>query len=386
MKFGSPEAIRFAKGIFLTAIFIGLLCLPTLDSIFKFDHAPIPNEKRLPAPFPTYTGMSGMRDFTASLNQFFDDHFGFRRRLIRASNHWKRQLFRTPALDIILGEDGWLFTTSNAMLDHYLGFKRFSQKDLEAWQQLLEKRQKWLAARGCEYLLVLAPDKQSVYPEYFPATLPRSSKPGKFAQLVDHMKAHSTVPVLDLTEPLVEAKKCGAPLYLKTDTHWNYLGGFLAYQAVINALSNEVPDLKPLPLSAFDRKPTIQPMGDLGPILGDTGGMETQQVVFSAIAPLKDLKADVVLERLPKQWVKETDPRLTKNESRHGKAIMFHDSFGCSWEPFLGYHFNEVLYIWQYQFDPAFLEREKPQVVISEIVERMFNQADPRELMIKDGL
>jgi hypothetical protein len=386
MKFGSPEAIRFTKGIVLTAIFIGLVCLPSVDSAFKLDHAPIPNEKRLLAPVPAWTGVAGLRDFTTHLNQFFDDHFGFRRRLIRANNHWKRQLFQTPALDILLGRDGWLFTTSNGMLDQYLGFSRFSQNDLEAWQQLLEKRQKWLAARGCKYLFVVAPDKQNVYPEYFPEIFARSPKPGKIAQLVQHMKAHSSLPVLDLTDSLVQGKECGAPLYLKTDTHWNNLGAFVAYQAVMAALSNEVADLKPLPLAAFDRKPLIRPMGDLGPILGDTGGMETQHVAFVATAPLANLEIKVVPERLPKQWVKETDPKLTKNESQQNKAIMFHDSFGSAWEPFLGYHFNEVLYIWQYYFDSAFLEREKPQVVISEFVERIFNQENPRELLLKDGL
>ncbi|MEI9865254.1 MAG: hypothetical protein WDN00_12030 [Limisphaerales bacterium] len=34
--------------------------------------------------------------------------------------------------------------------------------------------------------------------------------------------------------------------------------------------------------------------------------------------------------------------------------------------PFLGYHFNEVAYVWQYDLDPLWVERMKPDMVINE--------------------
>src|SRR4051812_2596890 len=109
MKVGSPEAIRFSKGLSLTAIFLVLISLPTLDWIFKLDHAPIPNEKRMPASFPSYLGLAHLKDFVSGLNQYYDDHFGFRKRLIRAGTRWKRQIFRAPEQNsVIVGREGWL--------------------------------------------------------------------------------------------------------------------------------------------------------------------------------------------------------------------------------------------------------------------------------------
>ena len=381
-----PDRIRQGNALLVSAVFLVLIWLPTADWIFHFDRAPIPNEKRLPAAFPKFNGLGRSRDFVSGLEQYFNDHFGFRKRLIRANNHWKRQVFRdAPSNDVITGRDGWLFSTSNRMLDHYFGLARFSQDDLEAWRQLIEERRDWLAKRGIKYLFTIPPDKHTIYPEYLPEWLAKSAKPTKLDQFMEYMKAHSTVEVLDLRGPLLNAKPLGA-IYLKTDTHWNMLGGFIAYQALIQALSRQIPDLKPLPLNAFDRQPTNIPAGDLAEIAGNTSMRETQQVRFTPRPPLKPFKVTTDPSRLLKKWTKGTDPTISESDRPRGKAILFRDSFSSSWKPILGYHFKEVLYIWQYYWDAAFLEREKPDVVIDEILERFFNTEDPRELMRKDDL
>jgi hypothetical protein len=193
------------------------------------------------------------------------------------------------------------------------------------------------------------------------------------------------VEVLDLRKPLLEAKSLGV-IYLKTDTHWNLLGGFIGYQAVVGALSRQIPGFKPLPLDAFDRKPSEWRTGDLCTLMGDTATRETQQVSFDPRPPLKPLKIVMDPARLPKQWGSNTVPQVSENDSGQGKAVVFHDSFANHWRCFLGYHFKEVIYIWQYYWDTAFLEREKPDVVIDEILERFFNEQDPIELARKDQL
>ena len=80
----------------------------------------------------------------------------------------------------------------------------------------------------------------------------------------------------------------------------------------------------------------------------------------------------------------ETRPCVILNEKASGKALVFHDSFACSWYSFLGQHFREVVYIWHYEWDRPLIEREKPEVVIDEILERFFNLQDPNELARKD--
>ena len=385
MKLGSPEAIRFTKGLVVSAIFAVLICLPSFDWVFHLDHAPIPNEKRQPAPFPEFHGLAQSRDFLSGLTAWFDDHFGFRRRLVRTNNHYKHQLFGASEKEVLEGRDGWLYFTDGNMLDNCLGHNRFAEKDLNTWQQLLEKRRDWLAQRGCKYLFVIAPDKHSVYPEHLPEWCEKAAKPGRADQFLERMKAQSTVMVADLRAPLKQAKAQGF-VYWKTDSHWDALGAFTAYQSIIEMLSRATPMVKPLPLEAFERGVWDPPPGDLAILMGDAGFTEPQQITFTPRPPLAKLDAVKVPDLLPKKWLKDTEPVITRNETGQGKAMVFRDSFGEYWLGLIGQHFKETIYIWEQHLEPELIEREKPDVVITEIVERVFNTELPEKLMAKDRL
>src|SRR5438270_868085 len=90
--------VRRSRAVLLSALFVLLIWLPTLDWVLHLDHAPISNEKRLMGPFPEFKGVWQLKEFIAGLEMYFNDHFGFRKRLIRTNNHWKRQLFRISLL------------------------------------------------------------------------------------------------------------------------------------------------------------------------------------------------------------------------------------------------------------------------------------------------
>jgi hypothetical protein len=368
-------------------LFLGLLWLPTVDCFLKLDHARMQTENRLPAVWPTFKGVSQSRDFITGIENYFNDHFGFRKRLVRWNNHWKEQLFRdTSHQDVIVGRDGWLFYSGDGMVANVTRDAVWSEQDLKNWCRLLEMRRDWLRERGAHYLMVVPPDKHSVYPEYLPAWLKQGTRPSKIQQLVQYMRAHSTVQVLDLTDTLIEAKKIRVD-YLKTDTHWNSFGGFVAYRALVAALARQLPGLEPLPLEIFDWKPTPQAGGDLVTILGREGGSQETECL-SAI-PLKQIPTprevyDPV--RLPQYGPKATWTLFTLNEKASGKAMVFHDSFACSWYPYLGQHFKEIIYVWHYEWDRRLIEQEKPELVIDEILERFFNVQDPVKLARKDQL
>ncbi|HEX7569470.1 MAG TPA: hypothetical protein VF492_03095 [Verrucomicrobiae bacterium] len=84
------------------------------------------------------------------------------------------------------------------------------------------------------------------------------------------------------------------------------------------------------------------------------------------------------------------DPRpvlfAAKNPQGHGLAFVYTDSFGHGWIPFLGYQFGEADFYWQYPLDGRLIERQKPVVVINEMLERFFNVTDPGKLFAQDVL
>jgi hypothetical protein len=361
----------------LIALFLAVLWLPTWDWLCGLDRSVAPNENRKLAEFPKYSTLSAPGPYLAAFDQFFQDHFGFRKQLVHWNVHWKQKFFNeSPVRMAMQGRDGWLYWASEGMLENYTGKAQFSQADLQNWQKLLETRRAWLAQRGEKYIFVVAPNKESIYPEYLPEWVVKSGAPGKLDQFLAHMRAHSTVPVLDLRPSLIAAKKDG-PTYFTTDTHWNSFGGFIAYQQIIHALQPQMPGLQPLGLDAFDRTRTVGHGGDLAVCIQQQDEMqETQGITFKPRWPLAALK-QTSTERA-------TAGVATKNPDKNGKAVIFRDSFAEALVPFMGYHFNEVLYIWQPQWDKELLEEEKPDLVIDEIVERHFNNDSPRQLLLSD--
>jgi alginate O-acetyltransferase complex protein AlgJ len=381
----TPKKLKAVWDTLTIVLFLVLICLPTVDYFFKLDHADDPNEHRLPAPPPTFRGLARSREFITGVENYFNDHFGFRKRLVQLNNHWKGQLFHDATCkDVLIGRNGWLFFCGERMIAHYTSAEAWTNDDLENWRRLLEGRRDWVKARGAKYLLVVPPDKHRVYPECLPDWLVRGEGPSKVEQLAFYLKRHSDVQMLDLTGVLVEGKKTHSD-YLKTDTHWNLFGGFVAYRAVIEALAQQIPGLKPLPLDAFTWVPAPPTPGDLARILGRSQDFpETEAVarIPNEGSPAAQLQFDAA--RFPHQGYKETRTCYTLNPEASGKLMIFRDSFANSWIGFMSRHFREVVYVWQYDWNLPLIEREKPDVVVDEILERFFSQQDPAQLARKD--
>jgi hypothetical protein len=283
---------------------------------------------------------------------------------------------------VIKGKDDWLFYVAEDMVQQYRGVHPFSERDLQGWQELLERRRDWLAKQGIRYLFVIAPDKQSIYAEELPGWLVKARPQTRLDQFVAYMKAKSTVPILDLRPALRQARKL-RPTYLKTDTHWNLYGGLVASQEIAGQLRAADADGAGLSLDAFEVEQEDARGGDLTWMLGLDPGqiVEGNALRITPRSPLKPLET-----RGNSTWNGNAD--VSENAGM-GKLLVFHDSFGTALEPFLGYRFAVATYAWRESLDPALIEKSGAQAVVTEMVERSFNTHDPRKLMAleeKEGI
>lgn len=374
--------------------FVVFLWLPTLDSWIGIDRAPRTNENRSLVKWPDPpAGPGAMKNYFTALEVYFNDHFGFRNRLVRWYHRWKQEWFRESSNpEVLIGKDGWLFVARKFMVEHYLGLLSFTKEDLEAWRFLLESRRNWLADRGIAYVFTVPPNKGIIYREFTPEWMgPTAVITSKHEQLVKHLHENASVLPADPRPALLE-KKSVRQVYLFTDTHWNNYGAYLGYQEVMKALRSQRHEYAPLPWSAFEWRPmTNEPGGDLTILLGRQANMrEHGQVEVKPRPPLVPVPRSVEPSRLAGSWEPGHEPIVQRNPAGQGKAVVFRDSFASPWMEFLGHHFAEVIYIWDTRWDLAFLEKEKPDVVIDEIQERSFDQLDPRTLLhaplIKSGL
>jgi alginate O-acetyltransferase complex protein AlgJ len=383
------ERTANATKMALIAIFIGLLWLPVLDLFFHWDQTSEVNEKRVLTTFPSLNpGFAGARDFIAGLEAYYNDRFGFRKRLIYWEQNWKRSWFgESPTCNVIIGQRGWLFYNASQSTGDFQEATLFTDKQLQEWRSLLESRRDWLTRRGINYIFVIAPDKQTIYPENLPEGMTVVGSVTKLDQFVAYMKANSSVEVLDLRPALFQAKTSGQT-YLYTDSHWNQFGAFTACREIIQKLARQLPGLKPLSMDSFDRKISLEKGGNLAQMLAAKESMlERDYLTLLPRTPLKPLP----VSRDYKKWA---IVQSTLNSDRKGGAIIFGDSFAEGWFPFLGYHFNKVTLYRLYDIQtPAahvwktlLIEQQKPDVVIDEILENLLDQEDAGHIKLVDAL
>ena len=362
----------------LVVLFLVTLALPGLATLAGVDAGLTRGENRDLAPAPTLSlTWAAIAAVPTAFTNYFQDHFAFRGRLVRWQAAFRLLVLRvSPSPTVLRGKDGWLFYRDDGALEDYLSQSPLSPADLDEWAATLQHTRDWLARRGITYLFVIAPDKHQVYPEFMPETIQRTAATSRTAQLVAHLHAHTTVPVLDLLPAMLEAKR-EARIYHRTDSHWNDLGAFVATQTVLERLreaaGDTLPGLAPADRRDFIRSEARRPGLDLATMLGleswvheDDLRLRARQPGYRVVEPEHPDPANI-------------EGRLATLHTRAGlpRAVVFRDSFGSALVPYLSEHFSRALYLWEYDLDPLVIERERPQVVIQEWAGRRFTTRMP---------
>jgi hypothetical protein len=367
----SRGQLRTAADAALVVLFLCAVGLPLATKLCGWQGATVLQEKRRLAERPPLRlEPAALAAFPSRFDAYYADRFGLRPELVRwhgiAQLEW---LGVSPRPDVLAGKDGWLYLNMEQTIEDHRGLCPFSVAELEGWRRTLDERQDWLAERGIGFLFFVVPNKQTIYPEYLPAGLKRVRPQSRGDQLVDYLVAHSRVAVLDLRRPLREAKG-QERLYQRTDTHWNERGAWVAYREVLTVLQRWVPAVRALPRAAFTAAEAYRTPGDLAQMVGLADRLHEPWLV---LWPRSPRRARLTRAGIPPRPDLPPDQRPFATECPDAslpRAVMFRDSFAISLVPRLSEHFSRIVYLWQYNFDPATIERERPDVVIEELSER----------------
>jgi hypothetical protein len=201
-----------------------------------------------------------LKIFFSSLEKVVSDRLPLRGQLLGLKT--RIALFFGKGLNpevVVVGKNGWLFF-GNAVgrgIDQYRGILRMDEDQLNAFRDYFQGIRAELEKRGIPFLLVVAPEKHSIYPENLPLYL---SKKG-ISPADQILEPRSGFDILDLRSFLLEAKsRSKLPLYYKTDSHWNEFGAYLAYRKIMERF----PDLSALNIGECNFvNPEVQGRGDL---------------------------------------------------------------------------------------------------------------------------
>lgn len=255
---------------------------------------------------------------------------------------------------VLKGKNGWLFLTndSNRVIDQMTGRSPLAPEDIEAWRITLMLRRAWLRSIGARYIFAVAPNKEVIFREHLPDGIQISNN-----RPVRQLKA-AGIKLIYRPDTFR-----GADTYSRTDTHWNDLGGQRQAEILLENCRRQ--GVAAGPLSAMEMGfVTDTHYGDLGRKLTPPQASELirkrvrsrqAKVVFSS--KTGNTGSVVIFEGKDKSL-----PR----------GMMFADSFGGvgSVSDYVAQGFSRLVVLWQPHFDFRLIEEEKPDIVISQMVER----------------
>jgi len=356
-------------------LFVLLITAPFLGTFFKWDFYPPQAENRPMAKKPVFRELP-FAQWPEKITAWFEDHFGFRSTFIRRYNGISRDWFARQPSSVIVTAKGWLFTTSEGVMSDFMGLRVLSKDELNRKYESLAGRQCWLQQKGIGYLWVVPPNKSVVYPEELTPELQAARGTDGVAQMMNFFdRTNSILHRLDLRSTLLEHKTDGV-LYFSNDTHWDPLGSYFGYRAVIDALRSQMPNIgDPVPLADCRTSPARW-TGDLIPFVGDG---KNRDIDYMEIDPPQELLSGletVPADELPDRPKSIVEMLIVRNPARTGRVVVFHDSFAKQgWKKFLPLHFNETVFLLAARPDKALwdyaIETFHPDLIIEEQVHRM---------------
>lgn len=370
-QFINRKNLSLSKVIFIMS-FIFVLNAPNLFLLSGMKDAEN-TEKRGTLNIDQNDNLEGLNKKIRKVEALYDDNFGLRNLLIKANSFIDVKLFNSsPTNKVVIGKEGWLFygvEGEKSSMDLYRGTSKFTEAELSKIKNNLEERRDWLKNQGIPFILLITPNKETIYPEYYNDRYKKVSEESRQDQLLKYLRKNSNIDVVDLRESL-KAEKKREILYLKTDTHWNELGAYFGYKGLTEEIHKYIPTIKPLELDKFDIKKEHREAqgGDLANMLSLSKSYGDEYVLVNH----KDGKK-AIPNMQPKYGLMNGYVLENPNKSLP-KLLMFRDSFTINMIPYISEHFSESVYEWTHYFHANAVKEVKPDIVIHQIVERNLDQ------------
>lgn len=324
---------------------IGMLFFPTTET----------TENKAMAEKPKLMTEEGKANkaFFQDFESYFNEHIALRNQLLYSDAMIQSTLFQESNVSgVIRGTDGWLYYSST--LNDYLGTDVLSERQLHNLAHNFQLIQNYVEAQGKDFVLMIAPNKNTLYGDNMPYYKSYVVNQEHSAVLLGSILEQQNINYLDLFK-LFEAQE--EVLYLKRDSHWNMKGANLAYNGIMDSLNLPHEDYS-------DKEPILvnNEKGDLNKMLYSFYGEPEQNYDYNVTQKYVYTSNEKDVEG---RWL------ITENQTGNGTLLMFRDSFGNTLIPFLSNEFRTAYYS---KGEPnalaRYMETYSPDCVVIEKVER----------------
>ena len=253
---------------------------------------------------------------------------------------------------------------SNDSITQFTKTQSLSDASLRSWQANFAAMQTWQATFNIQIVLLVAPAKEEIFPEFFP--LPRARQ----TILDDFRRKFADKPML---APIHALRAQRQFTYCETDTHWTDHGASIAAREVLRywQIDEKAVDALPQQFRVHQRQ------GDLGIKLDPRRA--SYELVFA-----EDPDRFLVFDNGVRN---QGCIRVWRNPAAalHSGCLIFGDSFGTNFAQSLTGVFAEVVYAYRPAgFDPVLVGLVRPSHVILQITQRFVHGAPERSGSVFD--
>ncbi len=350
----------------IAVVFVAMLTTPLVLLAAGFRPGAIENKE--PAAFPALDlGALLDQDLGSELNAYFEDALPGVDAAVEANAWLHQQLGESPNPDVILGRDGWLFWS------HTLNQPCMGPDETAAFVDVVARANAVVTSTGRRFLLAIAPDKPSIYPEMM------KSEPTCVLQTAASLRQVDLPGVLVTTWDDMEAAKGREPLYLVLDTHWTMAGAAVHAAAVVDTLApgSWQPD-------ALVATGEAEKQGDLTDMMG-LPASETEIQYVSRPPGLVTTETVTRVETAAGEPVPglEAHETTTPGAPLGGATVVLHDSYGWSLLPVISPYFEDAVFL--RRVSPAFSYLQ-PYLAAADTVIHTSVQRDLYVMVVEDDL
>ena len=332
-----------------------LICLIPLVCM-TFARTDTTTEKKELAPMPSlFEDGSFNIDYLGQLGDYFSDHFAFRQQLVSLDSAIRGRIFGVSTVDsVVVGRDGWLFFTDT--VNDFTGAEPLSDRALFNIANNISIMQQYAEANGARFVFTIAPNKNTLYPQFMPYTLTAADRSSHNAIRLREKLDALGVNYVDLFD-MFDAR--GEVLYLKRDSHWNDRGALL--------VCNEL-------LRAADREDAVYVDGDCE-LVDFTGDLNSMLYPLNS-KPEKNYDYGISgYDTVTGSGSVEDALIVTSCSDAPGSLLMYRDSFGNSMLPFMARAFGSAAFMRTVPYNTGMHTGVyQPDTVIVEKVERNIDE------------
>ncbi len=282
------------------------------------------------------------------------------------------RLFENRFPIVLAGKNGWLYYTGERNIDDYQNAFPITDEELSQIYVNLETMNHELEARGTKLIVVIAPSRETIYPEWLPRNTEKVGTQDRLDILMGYLeKLNSEVTILDLRDELSAAKHHYPLLYFKMDTHWNQFGAFLAYQEICKTIQadDDFADFKCKSWTDYTIE-EIMYEGDMVKLMPTNLDLKepVPRLIPNFDSPVVRNWVRSPNERDMEEWVTSYIP--PEESPNPYTLVSFRDSFFMDVVPFLQEDFQETTFEWRFHYNQALIDEKDPDIVIIEVVER----------------